>query len=201
MYGQNRFYGNPDKKKENTPIQKASILPKSSEELPRDTISSIHWMHDKPFFGVTSFDGSFRVYEIFCRGNSGNFHMVTMFQYPFPLLDFQFMEEQGMAFIGTAEGKIICVQIQKSNHVNKEFKVFGEHKGPVFKLFYEAKSKRLVSVDTIDSVQVFDVERGQLVSAVKARGTIQDCDYQYPLLILALSDKMVEVLNFENNLK
>ena len=178
-------------------IQEESLLPKNHDELPKDTITHIEWMEEKPFFGVTSFDGTFRIYQIFSRGNNGHFELVYIFQYAYPLLSFKFLGQY--AFLGSADGKVLSVEIGNSGKVNSNFHVFGEHKGPVFKIFFDKKNEKLISVDTIENINIFDMKRKQLENSIKANGKIQDCDFQSPLLVLALTEQKIQIISFENN--
>lgn len=180
----------------NETIQSQSILPKSHQDLPKDTITHIEWMQDKPYFGVTSFDGCFRIYQISSRGNTGHFELVFLFQYAYPLLNFKFFN--GFAFIGTANGKVLGIEIGNSQKIETEFKIIAEHSAPVFKIFFNNGDQKLISVDTKDTINIFDLKSNKLESTLKTKAPIQDCDFHFPLFVIALPDKQIQIMNFKN---
>ena len=142
-------------------IESKSLKPESEDILPLDTITCSEWNeNDNMKFGVTSFDGTFRLYEIVSQNNQTYFRLLNLFKYKFPLTSFTFLGKSEFVAIGTCDGKVILVKMEFSE--SKEilnFEELGSHPSHLMKLFYVAQLNSLVSVDTSQSIKIWDLEK------------------------------------------
>lgn len=184
----------------NRSIQDQSILPSSNNIMPNDTISSLSWHPNTSSFGITSFDGTFRIYQINFGRNESSFLMSYVFQYKFPLLSFQFIPDNPVVFIGSCDGNILVVNYQtdQQNQVSTQFEILGKHECPVFKMFWIQEMGHLLTLDTFNSVKTWDLKELKLVNDVKLNRCILDCDFVFPLLVIALNGEYIKMIDIKN---
>jgi WD40 repeat protein len=186
-------------------IDKRSILPISNDMLPCDSITCTAWNTQNPLqFGVTSFDGTFRLYEII-SANQTQFTLKMKFIYSFPLITFTFIGKSGYVAIGTCDHKILVVNV--SSNMNKQISQFDElkgssnHQSPIKKLFYNDDREILISVDMSTCINIWNFKKFELLSTVSTKSQILDADFMYPLLFLALSSRKIQILNITQTSK
>lgn len=123
------------------------------ENNPRDTASHIQWNpFMQSYFGVSSWDCTFRVYEV---KNTRNFTQVFKVDLDEPITTFEFQNQQ-YAFLGTMTGNIYALDLQTGQVQN-----VGCLKEPVLKLAWVKEKDILVAFETGKLISVIDVHKGQ----------------------------------------
>jgi hypothetical protein len=98
-----------------------------------------------------------------------------------------------MVIVGTADGKVLMLPIEENKVVSvSELKKYSQ---PVLRIFYDEKSKFVVIVDMMCTVSVFNLETFQMHKEIRFEYQIQDCDFEFPMLAVALSDHKICLLD------
>ena len=105
-------------------------------DLPKDTVSCIKWYPNRnAFFGVSSFDGYFRIYhaagDVFYHTYEINCQM--------PLTCFEYINNFDVIFAGTITGSIIMIEPYKK----KDIKVVKCFNAPILSIIYDHESDLL----------------------------------------------------------
>ena len=165
--------------------------------LPRDTITCCHWL-DSSRFGVTSFDGSFRLFELSPSRESG-FALAYHFQYRYPLTCFEFLRQTKVVALGTADGKLAMVHLRPDGRApDTKFLEVRQMRSPVSKLFYVRQNHRLICVDASGSFCVVDLRDLTSVFYCQPGAEILASDFSYPMLAVATDENRVEVMDIRS---
>jgi WD40 repeat protein len=171
-------------------------LPKSS--FPSDSVTQTSWL-DNNIFGISSFDGHFRLYEVYLMNHNSSFNMVFDFKYDFPIINFTFIHETTYIALGTCDGNVIIIDFKsKANSMNQNLNVLHQFKYPVMKLFYINENNSLLCVDSMKNVALFDMNSMRVNSEFQTELQIMDADFEFPWLVLALADNYVEFINLQS---
>ena len=176
-------------------IEDISFGASSSSILPKDSISHTSWL-DKNIFGVTSFDGYFRMYEINFQAQNYCFDLVFQFKYDFPLTHFTFVPNSTFLVLGTCDGKVLLVDYNSSqNTLNQNFKIIDEFSNPVLKVFYVEETQTIICTDCIKTCHYIDLVSMNVEGQYITDREIMDCDVQFPYFVIALSDNHLDFVN------
>lgn len=179
-------------------IQEFSIGPSSSSILPSDSITHTSWL-DQNLFGITSFDGYFRLYKVMMSIQNPCFDLVYEFKYNFPLTHFTFMGNSSLIMIGSCDGKIILIDFKNQSTSGKQnFQIIEKISSHILKLFYVNELQMVFAVSSVDTCIAIDCQKMKKVDQLTSYSEIMDCDLVFPYLVLALSTSKIEFINVEN---
>lgn len=181
-------------------LEDHSLQAQNEGILPKDSVTASAWNPQSELqFGVTSFDGSFRLYQIVSSKQSAHFGLAAIFKYHLPLTHFVFIDKTSYVAIGGCDGKILIVDLNGSRTGEiAEYRELGEHarhKSHIQKLFFDSSRQVLVSVDTERTVKIWDFRKSILLDSVETKSEILACDFVFPLLFLSLSSRKITILN------
>ena len=182
-------------------IQEQSIYPVSNTILPLDTVTSISWLsNNEPCFGVTSFDGFFRLYKIEFLKENTNFNLIYVFKYKFPLTCFEFIPNSNFVAIGTCNGELLIIDQSQGiqGKISEQFNVLGTHSNPMFKIFLIEQMNSLMTVDTVNEVKIWDLNKMQMLDQFQNEKIILDCDFIFPILVLAFEGNIIRIMDINN---
>ena len=180
-------------------LQKICFSTKDPRTLPMDSITQITWHPEQRLnFGVTSFDGFFRIYKIFPHSNSSEFTLSYFFKYPYPLTCFCFIKQSNLVLIGTAEGKVILIDLSSSNEPNFEYMVVQSFSSAIQRIYTSDSPKLIICIDMSITIKIFNMTEFKVVQEISLKEEIQDSDFKFPLLIVALSNNKLFILDLNH---
>ena len=175
-------------------ILDSRISLENTEENPKDSVTQILW---NPFkrdsFGVSSFDGTFRIFDLFWLSDSPSISMTCLFRYRIPLTCFAFIPESSLVLLGTANGKILLLNYSDQNSPFSEDLI--QLNSPILKVYFTNNSGTIVIVDMDRTVLILNYKTQEVIKEVTLNYPIQACDFNFPLLVLALSDQKLFMLD------
>jgi WD40 repeat protein len=118
-----------------------------------------------------------------------------MFKYHYPLTYFTFIKNTSLVLLGTADGKILLIDTMSSETFSEKFKLVAEHENPILKIFFISNSDLVVTVDMKDTIILWNYKGMNLLQKVKVKNLILDCDFVFPLLMVALNDNQLFCFN------
>ena len=158
-------------------------------DLPRDTPSCIQWSADIPtVFGVSSWDCSFRMYNI---NNNGSFSQVFIAELDEPITTFEFKDDQ-YAFLGTMTGNIYAVEF-KTGQLNN----IGCQKLPILKLVWIKERDCLVAFEAGTIVGVYDITKGQIGEVILEDEAVS-VDYKSQLFAVGCANNRLALFTLSN---
>jgi WD40 repeat protein len=172
-----------------------------ASELPLDSITCIKWYaNGDPIFGVSSFDGSFRLYKINFNQMKSSFSLIYQYNYNFPILWFDFSSHLNQVFLATCDGKVLFLDpsTQQGNMGNPVVSELQCHDCPVMKVFFVKECQYLISADTNRNIKVFDLKMQNIIFDLPTNKIIQDCDFVYPILAVVLSDNSLDLIDIKD---
>ena len=178
-------------------IEDKSIMAETEDILPIDTITCIEWNEiDIMKFGISSFDGTFRLYEIISNNQKTSFHLFNLFKYNFPLTSFAFMGKSNYVAIGTCDGKILLVKLNFDQFQEiLEYEELGSHTFHIQKMFFVTQLGLLITVGTGKTIKIWDLEKLELSDSIDFQSNIMDCHFAFPILIIALPFQKIKIIN------
>ena len=179
-------------------IEDFSIGPSSSSILPTDSVSHSSWL-DQNIFGISSFDGYFRIYKVIMTLNNPYFDLLYEFKYKFPITHFTFISKSSLVAIGSIDGKVILIDFNsQSNRTSQNFKIIDQLSSHILKLFFVEEINIIIAVNSENICHAIDIQSMKKINQFKSYCDIMDCDLVFPYLVLALSTNQLEFVNVEN---
>jgi WD40 repeat protein len=184
-------------KREKT-IEDISIPPTSLSILPKDSVTHSSWLNDE-IFGLSSFDGYFRMYEVNLLSHNPYFEMIFEFQYNFPITFFTFIEKTSLVVLGTCDGKVILLDFKtKKSQMNQNMEIIYEFSNPVMKIFFAKQSNTLICLNSVNRIVLIDLNSSNVMKEISTEVQIMDADFEFPWLVVGLAENYIEFINLES---
>ena len=143
----------------------------------------------------TSFDACFRLYTIILSSYDSDCILTFLFKYHLPLTYFTFIENSNFILVGTVDGKILLVEIDTEKQISTEYQEVAQHDFPILKIFFNKKSELVITVDMERSIMLWNFKGMNLLQKIQVENNIQDCVFEFPLLVLALNKSQLYFFN------
>ena len=154
----------------------------NEKDLPKDTISCIKWCQDDTgYFGVTSWDGYFRIYQVL--GNY--FKLVYEMNCQIPLTCFEFYKDFNVIYAGTISGSIIRIQTQNNQGIN-EMKC---HQGPILSIIYDEDYSLYFVFEAGKQLNIYESESFNLKSDFSFNHEIGAVNYHKGMFIVGSEER------------
>lgn len=169
-------------------MQKDYIQVDDPSNLPKDSISCARWSHSagSAFFMVSSWDGTFRIYEV----TPSHFKQIYLIEREFSITSFVMHSSNTHFFLGYVNG-----QVSEIDYKTTQETIMGTHSYSVRSLFYLEKENVLCSFDIGNCLKVFDKTSGSMFE-LHFEYRIFCVDYRAPYFVVIFSQDKLSVFEF-----
>ena len=154
---------------------------KNENNLPRDTPSKIEWI-GKNHFAVSSWDGSFKIFELAKENSKMLFFKKKEINFKSPIIDFQFVKNCFLCLIGFLDGSLILLELSSFKE-----KKFSKMSNPILKILACEEANFFLVFDYSRNLEIFKINNEESLK-YEFNKTIIDADISDNMIACVFED-------------